>query len=128
MSFERAILFSFIPVGLISVCFMISSQINHLSPDNVDVSDRDYWKHQVVTSHSLATHSWWVYLFTGGLNLQIEHHLFPTVNHCHHRELQPMVKEICQKHGVYYHESMTLREALGKYYQHMVEYGVKPSE
>eukprot|EP00035_Acanthoeca_spectabilis_P012203 m.217357 g.217357 ORF g.217357 m.217357 type:complete len:129 (-) comp15557_c0_seq1:572-958(-) len=37
----------------VSMCFMISSQMNHLNHVCADVSDRDYYRHQVITSHSL---------------------------------------------------------------------------
>ena len=33
---------------------MFSSQVNHLTPQNIDVSDTDYYKHQVLTSHSFG--------------------------------------------------------------------------
>eukprot|EP00047_Mylnosiga_fluctuans_P001693 m.221479 g.221479 ORF g.221479 m.221479 type:complete len:439 (+) comp10595_c0_seq1:326-1642(+) len=123
----KALLFALVPVMIVSVCFMTSTQINHLTPENVDVESDDYYKHQVLTSHAFATTSWMVYYFTGGLNFQIEHHLFPTVNHCHLRYLQPMVKQICAKHNVFYHETPTLMQALGKYVQHLKELAAKPA-
>ena len=102
---------------------MMCSQVNHLTMENVDVESKDYYKHQVLTSHSFqgqsAFTSWFTFLFTGGLNLQIEHHLFPTINHCHLRNIQPIVKDVCKKHGVFYHESKSYGEALGKYLKHM---------
>jgi len=124
--FYRALIFAIVPEGIVSVCFMISSQVNHLSHENIDVSDKDYYKHQVVTGHSFGNDGLSGLLnfyFTGGLNLQIEHHLFPTVNHCHLQKIRPIVKQLCKKHDVFYHESTGLTQALKKYYDHMVEYG-----
>lgn len=124
----KAFLFSFFPVGVVSVCFMFSSQVNHLTPQNIDVSDTDYYKHQVLTSHSFGGTSRLTaelsLLFTGGLSLQIEHHLFPTVNHCHLKALQPTIKKICEKHKVPYHWSSGFREALSKYVAHLKEMSV----
>ena len=84
----------------------------------LQVEDTDYYKHQVLTSHSFtgtnAFTAWFTFLFTGGLNLQIEHHLFPTVNHCHLPYIQQIVKDVCKKHDVFYHESKSWGHAMEK--------------
>jgi delta11-fatty-acid desaturase len=95
---------------------------NHLTDDNVDVFSSDYYKHQVLTAQSFmepGIAGWITFLFTGGLNLQIEHHLFPCLNHCHLPYIRPIVKAVCKKHGVPYTESSGLVEALGKYFSHL---------
>jgi len=122
-SLGKAFAFSAIPVGVVSLCFMICSQVNHLTNDNVDVRSKDYYAHQVLTSHSFGDHSTLagklVFLFTGGLNLQIEHHLFPCINHGHLPYIQPIVKQMCVKHNVPYHYSSGIGEAFNKYIEHM---------
>ncbi|EDQ89353.1 uncharacterized protein MONBRDRAFT_8218 [Monosiga brevicollis MX1] len=122
----KAFLFATLPVTITSVSFMLSSQVNHLTPANVDQYDSDFYKHQVMTSHTIAHNSYATFLFTGGLNYQIEHHLFPTVNHCHHRHIQPIVKAVCDKYSVPYNYTPTLYGAFRKYLDHLVELGVKP--
>lgn len=125
----RAMCFSFIPVGLVSLCFMVSSQMNHLTSECIDVSDRDFYKHQVMTSHSFMDEGiagWATFIFTGGLNLQIEHHLFPCINHCHLPHIRKIVKQTCKKHDVKYPESSGIVEAFGKYYSHLKELSVAP--
>lgn len=64
---------------------------------------------------------------SGGLNLQIEHHLLPTVNHWHLRQLQPAIKALCVQHGVQYCESEGIGEAFGKLWRHLAVMGEKPS-
>lgn len=119
---------AWIPIFVVSVCFMISSQVNHLSSANIDKSSRDYYAHQVVTGHSFIGNSaierYLTFLFTGGLSLQIEHHIFPCINHCHLPKIQPIIKAVCKKHNVPYHESSGLPEALSKYVAHMKELSV----
>jgi len=127
-SYLKAYLFSAIPVGIVSLCFMVSSQMNHLTHDCIDVSDNDFYKHQVRTSHSFMDDGIFgrlTFLFTGGLNLQIEHHLFPCINHCHLPRIRPIVKATCKKYGVKYPESSGLVEAFGKYINHMRELSVE---
>lgn len=58
-----------------------------------------------------------------GLNLQIEHHLFPSVNHCHLHALVPHVKELCKKYNVNYPESPSMWEALQKHVDHLYDMG-----
>lgn len=40
--------------------------------------------------------------FHGGLQFQIEHHLFPRLPRCHYRKISPIVKDLCKKHGLPY--------------------------
>ena len=120
----QAFCFSIIPIYLFSVCFMISSQINHLTPHTSEQFSDNFFKHQVLTANDVATDNYFVYLFTGGLNMQIEHHLFPSVNHCHLKKLQPYVREICRKHGVNYSESTSLWEALCSHVAHLRHFSI----
>jgi len=52
--------------------------------------------------------SWYV----GGLNYQVEHHLFPGICHVRYPELAPIVERICLAHGVRYRAQPSLRAAL----------------
>jgi len=122
----KALIWCAVPMFIHSICFMASTQLNHLTPINAKSSDREYTRHQVVTSHSFAPYSTWVFYLTGGLNLQIEHHLFPTVNHCHLPKLHFIVKTCCAKHNVPYHQSEGFSEALSKYFIHLTDMSVNP--
>jgi len=115
----KSIIFCTIPMFIHSMCFMTSTQFNHLTPQNSRSLDKNFYKHQVVTSHSFAPYSRFAFYLTGGLNLQIEHHLFPTVNHCHLPKLHFLVKTTCAKHNVPYHESDGFGEAIRKYFEHL---------
>jgi delta11-fatty-acid desaturase len=121
----KAVLFAIVPIYLFSLFFMISTQINHLTPDTVDQLDENFFIHQIKTSHDVATDSYLLFLFTGGLNMQIEHHLFPSMNHCHLKKLVPRVRELCKKYGVKYSESGSLWQALCQHVSHLKTYSVK---
>lgn len=45
---------------------------------------------------------WWMDWFHGGLQFQVEHHLFPRLPRCHLRRISPLVKELCKKHNLTY--------------------------
>ncbi|KAI8831769.1 hypothetical protein BJ741DRAFT_667606 [Chytriomyces cf. hyalinus JEL632] len=54
---------------------------------------------------------------SGGLCLQMEHHLFPTVNHCHLPAVAKIVKQACYEHGVPYTRADGYGQALAEYYR-----------
>lgn len=110
--------------------FMLNSQINHLTENTAHAKSTNFLKHQVITAQNFGVGNrgiWgrWCRFFSGGLNYQIEHHLFPTVNHCHLPALQPKVKAICRKHGVAYNEVNGYMEALRNYFIHAEKLGQK---
>lgn len=62
---------------------------------------RDWATYQVESTANFRTHGFLSWLL-GGLNFQIEHHLFPQVSHVHYPALTPIVERVCQRHGVRY--------------------------
>lgn len=112
----KTLCWSVYPMTIVGMIFMWFTQINHIISETADVRNDDFFIHQIITSHNVASQSYWMYLLTGGLNTQIEHHLYPSVNHCHLRFLQPKVKALCEKHGISYHESPNLWVALKKHW------------
>jgi fatty acid desaturase len=82
-SFQKAVVWITVPNILFSFCFMLNSQINHLTLECSNASDTNFLKHQVITAQNFGCDSLFCIIFSGGLNYQIEHHLFPFLNHCH---------------------------------------------
>jgi delta11-fatty-acid desaturase len=105
-------------MALFSLQFMACSQVNHLTPDCAHASSTNYYRHQIVTAQDFMVHSPLAFWLSGGLNLQIEHHLFPTVCHCHLRQLQPKVQALCEKHGVPYAVARSYADAYALHKQH----------
>ena len=72
-------------------------------PDPETVRLEDSWAvHQVATTVNFARDSrplsWWL----GGLNFQIEHHLFPQICHVHYPALSKIVESTCHEYGIKY--------------------------
>jgi linoleoyl-CoA desaturase len=61
--------------------------------------------------------------YIGGLNYQIEHHLFPQVCSIHYPEVSRIVREVAVRYGVPYNYHPTLREAIGSHYRMLKELG-----
>ncbi len=84
----------------------------------------DPWMaHQLKTTANFAPDSWLANFFCGGLNHQVEHHLFSKICHIHYSEIAPIVKEVARKHGVPYHEYPTFLAALGSHLRTMKRFG-----
>jgi fatty acid desaturase len=60
---------------------------------------------------------------TGGLNLQIEHHMFPAISFMHYPAISNIVKDECEKRGVNYASYATLPEIIGRFQKYMKECG-----
>jgi len=66
----------------------------------------DYWKLQVTTTRNVKQDRLGlVHWFCGGLDYQVEHHLFPTVPRHHLKAVNALVQKFCKEHGVSYHET-----------------------
>jgi len=80
---------------------------------------------QVLTSRNV-TGGWWMTALMGGLNYQIEHHLFPGMPRPHLRRARRLVRQHCKDLGVSYTET-SLPEALAIVVRHLNEVGLVAS-
>jgi fatty acid desaturase len=82
----------------------------------------DFLSRQVLTSRNVRGGRWVDWLM-GGLNLQIEHHLFPSMPSSSLRRAQPIVRDYCARHGVPYTEARLL-ESYGIVVRHLNRVGL----
>lgn len=68
--------------------------------------------HEVENTTNFAPRNRFLTWFIGGLNFQIEHHLFTGICHVHYPKLAPIVQSVAKSFGVPYHMEPTFREAL----------------
>jgi linoleoyl-CoA desaturase len=59
----------------------------------------------------------------GGLNFQVEHHLFPKISHIHYPEISKIVRDTCKEFNVNYIEYPTFISAVGAHLRHLRELG-----
>ncbi len=71
-------------------------------------SPMDFLRSQVLTSRNVKAHPLTDFWY-GGLNYQIEHHLFPTMPRNRLREAQQIVRAYCEQHSIPYHETGMLQ-------------------
>jgi linoleoyl-CoA desaturase len=76
----------------------------------------DEWAiHQLKTTANFATRNKVVSWFVGGLNFQVEHHLFPRISHIHYPALNKIVKQACAEYNVPYIEYRSVRKAIASH-------------
>lgn len=84
---------------------------------NDDGSVENSWAiHQLRTTANFANGSRAFSWFVGGLNYQIEHHLFPNICHVHYRKISKIVKETAQEFNLPYHEHKTFFAAVRSHF------------
>jgi len=81
--------------------------------------DNEWAIHQVETTVDFAPQNWLLNYYVGGLNYQIEHHLFPHICHLNYPRLAPIVRATCAEFGVCYNCYPTWREALASHWREL---------
>ena len=100
---------------ILSVIFQLAHVVDKFDVSHTREKVETYseWAvHQVKNTFNFATQNKILTWYCGGLNFQIEHHLFPNISHAHYPRLRTLIKEIAVKHNVNYQEFKTFREAL----------------
>ena len=86
--------------------------------------DTEWAIHQLNTTANFATKNKFVSWFVGGLNFQVEHHLFPKISHIHYPEINKLVKETCAQFNVKYMEFPTVLSAIRSHVVHLKHVGL----
>jgi linoleoyl-CoA desaturase len=84
-------------------------------------------EHQIYTSCNFATQNPFLTWLVGGLNFQIEHHLFPNTSHVHYPKIAPLVKSMCDKDKIPYNEYPSFWSAIVDHFKFLHELGKKPA-
>ena len=80
-------------------------------------------EHQLATTVDFGRSNPVLTWFVGGLNFQVEHHLFPKISHLHYPELAPIVREVAARHGVEVLEQPSLTRGLLAHVRHLQQLG-----
>jgi linoleoyl-CoA desaturase len=72
-------------------------------PDHKGSIENSWAVHQLYTTTNFSPRSRFLSWFIGGLNYQIEHHLFPNICHIHYRKISSIVKKTAHEFGMPYH-------------------------
>lgn len=111
----------------ISVVFQLAHVVEdtqfHSPGDQGGASKQEWAIHQLQSTANFATGSRILHWLLGGLNFQIEHHLFPRISHVHYPQVSRLVKEACRKSNVTYIEYRSMFQALASHLMHLKRLG-----
>ncbi len=101
---------------VLSIVFQLAHTVEQASfpvPHAVTNKLEDEWAiHQLRTTANFATDNRLISWLVGGLNFQVEHHLFPKVSHIHYPKLSKIIKQTCAEFDVPYQEYPKMWQAV----------------
>lgn len=109
---------------LIAIIFQLAHVVEGVSfyPESGEGMD-SWYIHEINTTADFATDSAFVNYFAGGLNFQVEHHLFPGISHIHYPAIHKIVVKICRQYEVVHHEFPSFWSAIVSHYRHLKQMG-----
>ena len=117
MNIWQVVLFTIVHQALFGLYLGSVAAPNHKGMLIIDKdSPLDFLRQQVLTSRNVKAHPLTDFWY-GGLNYQVEHHLFPTMPRNRLREAQGIVRDFCKTHSIPYHETSMLQS-----YKEIVQY------
>lgn len=91
---------------------------------NIDGNIEDAWaEHQMKTTANFSMKSKVAAFLLGGLNQQVEHHLFPKICHIHYPAISKIVREAAHEYSLPYLENDTFTDALKSHYLMLKKFG-----
>ena len=101
---------------VLSIVFQLAHTVEETSfpvpAANTNDIENEWAIHQIETTANFATKNKLISWLVGGLNFQIEHHLFPKISHIHYPAISKIIKNTCAEFNVKYIEYRKMRHAL----------------
>ncbi len=112
---------------VLSLVFQLAHTVEHTAfplPDEVTGRMENEWAvHQIKTTANFATQNKIICWLVGGLNFQIEHHLFPKISHIHYPKISKIIREACNEYGIEYIEYPKMRYAVASHVAFLKQMG-----
>jgi len=121
-----------VTMGLtLALVFQLAHVVEHAEFEAVGNDDKvienEWAAHQVKTTANFAPRNWFVNWYVGGLNYQVEHHLFPRISHVHYPAISGIVQKTCEEFNLPYNTYPTMGESIASHFRMMKKLGEKPS-
>ena len=104
-----------------------STEFAHIEPGETIKLEEQWAIHQIKTTANFAPRNKIISWYVGGLNFQVEHHLFPRISHIHYPAINRIVRQTCADFGISYNEYPTMARAITSHFRMMRELGRKPA-
>jgi linoleoyl-CoA desaturase len=131
VGFVEAIIGFFIVTFVCGLFIAIVFQLAHVVEDThfpvpnsaTNKIEHEWAIHQLNTTANFDTKNRLISWFMGGLNFQIEHHLFPKISHVHYPKISEFVKHTCEEFNITYIEYSSMFKAFRSHYSHIRKLG-----
>jgi len=94
-----------------------------IQPNEEGIIETVWAVHELRTTSDFARNNLFLNFYIGGLNFQIEHHLFPKICHIHYRKIAPIVEKTAREFGFTYNLKPTFLSALHSHIRELRELG-----
>jgi len=121
MHFTAGVLLSFV----FQLAHVVEEVDSPSSPESGRIEE-EWMEHQLRTTANFSPKSKFIGWFVGGLNHQIEHHLFPNVCHIHYPAISEIVKKTAKEFNLPYHEQPNFVKALRSHFNFLSQMGKPP--
>jgi len=114
----------------LAVVFQLAHVVEHAEFEAAGVDpvkiENEWAIHQIKTKANFAFSNKIITWFVGGLNYQIEHHLFPRISHIHYPAISEIVKATCERFELNYIYFPSTRAAVASHVRFMNQMGKRP--
>lgn len=113
---------------VLGLVFQLAHTVEGVSfpePNDEGKLEESWAVHQMQTTANFSRKSAMAKFLCGGLNFQIEHHLFPNICHVHYPEISKIVEKTAKSYNVPYHENKTFIGALKSHYRTLKQFGAQ---
>ncbi|MEO8479495.1 MAG: acyl-CoA desaturase [Gemmatimonadota bacterium] len=112
-----------VTLGIVFQLAHVVEQTAHPEPDDSMAMPQSWVVHELDTTANFAPTNALLSWYVGGLNFQVEHHLFPKICSRHYPALSLIVARLAAKHGLPYHVQPTFRSAVASHLRTLKAYG-----
>lgn len=110
-------------IGLVFQLAHVVEGTDHPLPDEDNMIDEHWMIHEMVTTNNFARDNKALCWFVGGLNFQIEHHLFPRVCSIHYPDISSIVEKTADEFNIPYNHHETFFGAIASHYRTLKKHG-----
>jgi linoleoyl-CoA desaturase len=100
---------------ILSIIFQLAHVVEGAEqplPNHDGIVENDWAVHELATTANFGRNNWLLTWYVGGLNFQIEHHLFPHICHVHYSAISPIVERTAIEYGLNYNLKPRFRDAV----------------
>lgn len=112
-----------IALGIVFQLAHVVEETMHPEPDERNAMPQSWVVHELATTANFAPTNHVLNWYVGGLNFQVEHHLFPKVCSVHYPALSQIVRDLAAKHGLPYNSHATMRAAIRSHLRTLRTFG-----